>query len=282
MVRYALRLLMACASVVFCGTSCKEKIHPTGTDTVETVIISDSLEADSLEELISEEPISKAVDELFDDFFFNFAGNRKMQMKRICFPLTVIENGQKRKVSKGQWKMERFFMPQGFYTLILDNRKQLELSKDTSIHHVVVEKILLEEKRVKKYNFDRRNGCWMLTSVDDDGIINHHNASFLTFYERFATDSAFRMQSLHNPILFTGPDPDDDFNMLTGEISPEQWPVVGPGELPQKELYNIIYGQQYTGSRQKIFLIRGVANGLEVELTFNYNEEKWELTALTE
>ena len=33
-------------------------------------------------------------------------------------------------------------------------------------------------------------------------------------------------------------------------------------------IYNILYGQKYTESNKKIFVIRGIANGQETELTF--------------
>ena len=56
-------------------------------------IDSSSEAPDSTEKVISETPMPKAADELFDDFFFNFAANKKLQFKRIVFPLTV-NNGK--------------------------------------------------------------------------------------------------------------------------------------------------------------------------------------------
>lgn len=279
----AIIILIACMSMMLWTTGCTDKKKAVDADTTAvTDTIADTTAVDSLEDLIDDAPISKAVDELFDDFFFNFAGNSKLQMKRIVFPLPVINDGQTVQISKSQWQMERFFMPQGFYTLILDNRKQLNLSKDTSINHVVVEKINLEEQRVKKYNFDRKNGEWMLTSIDNSAMVQNNNSSFLKFYQRFATDSAFQKKSLSNPIAFTGPDPDDDFETITGDLLPEQWPDVGPTDLPGDLIYNIIYGQEYKESTQKIFLLRGIANGQELQMTFKAIGGEWKLTGLVE
>lgn len=279
----AIILLIACLSMMLWTTGCTDKKKAVAADSTSvTDTIADTTAVDSLEDLIDDVPVSKAVDELFDDFFFNFAGNRKLQMKRIQFPLTVVNDGHAVKISKSQWKMERFFMPQGFYTLILDNRKQLNLSKDTSINHVVVEQINLEEQRVKKYNFDRKNGEWMLTSVNNSAMVQNNNSSFLKFYQRFATDSAFQMKSLNNPIAFTGPDPDDDFETISGDLLPEQWPDVGPTDLPGDLIYNIIYGQEYKESTQKIFLLRGIANGQELQMTFKAIGGEWKLTGLVE
>ena len=40
---------------------------------------------DSTEQLIEETPMPKAADELFDDFVFNFAANRKLQKSRFIY-----------------------------------------------------------------------------------------------------------------------------------------------------------------------------------------------------
>ena len=240
----------------------------------------DTQTVDSAEKLIAETPMPKAADELFDDFVFNFAANRKLQMKRIQFPLPVYSGTKLTKtIEKRQWRMEHFFMRQDYYTLIFDNQKQMNLVKDTTVSHVVIEKVYFNRNTVKQYVFDRINGQWMMTSIANKGISGSNNASFLKFYGSFATDSAFQAQHLHNPVKFVGPDPDDDFSTMTGDIEPETWPAFAP-QLPSGMIYNIIYGQKYTASNQKIFVIRGIANGLETELTFRREHGVWMLTKL--
>jgi hypothetical protein len=120
------------------------------------------------------------------------------------------------------------------------------------------------------------------TMLLNTAMVNNMNASFLKFYQEFATDSAFQMKSLSNPISFVGPDPDDDFNTLKGDLLPEQWDVVGPTDLPNGLIYNIIYGQKYTESSQKVFLLRGIANGQELEMTFQKKDDEWKLVKLVE
>lgn len=241
----------------------------------------DTTAADTLEQLITEQPMPKAADELFDDFIFNFAANRKLQFKRIKFPLRVVNGKSEKMVVKSQWKMEHFFMNQGYYTLIFDNRRQMKIVKDTSINHVVVEKIYLKRKKVKQYIFNRINGEWNLVEVNTGAMYQNNNASFLDFYQKFATDSAFQTRHLDSPIHFSGPDPDDDFSTMTGDIEPETWPAFAP-ELPANFIYNIIYGQQYTQSNKKILVMRGIANGMEMELTFVRKGKAWKLTRLSE
>ena len=271
-----------CVLTMMWTTGCTDK-KPVTADTtaVDSSRIADTTTVDTMNQLISEQPMPKAADELFDDFIFNFAANRKLQMSRIKFPLKVVDGENVAYLKKQQWQMEHFFMEQGYYTLIFDNAKQMDVVKDTSINNVVIEKVYLTDGKVQKYMFDRLGGKWMLTSVQTNAMVHNTNASFLAFYQRFATDQDFQIESLNNPVMFTGPDPDDDFSTMTGEIAPETWPAFAP-ELPSGFIYNIMYGQKYSEGNQKIFVMRGIANGMEMELTFKRLDGKWKLTSLSE
>ncbi len=265
----------------FSTTGCVDKKSAKAIDTtVVDTAVADTQAVDSAEKLIEETPMPKAADELFDDFVFNFAANRKLQMKRVQFPLPVYRNEKLvKQIARKHWRMEHFFMRQDYYTLIFDNYKQMNLVKDTTIAHVVVEKVFYRKQVVQQFVFDRIQGLWMMTSINYKSMYQNQNASFLKFYGKFATDSVFQSEHLHNPVKFVGPDPDDDFSTMTGDIEPETWPAFAP-ELPHGMIYNILYGQQYTESNQKIFVIRGIANGLETELTFRRIGGKWMLTKL--
>lgn len=272
-------VVITIVTMMLTTTGCADK-KASGADSTMTDS-TDTTAADTLEQLITEQPMPKAADELFDDFIFNFAANKKLQMKRIKFPLKVVNGKTEKMLEKGQWKMEHFFMNQGYYTLIFDNRKQMKLVKDTSINNVVVEKIYLKKKKVKQYIFNRINGQWMLVEVNMGAMYQNNNASFLNFYQKFATDSTYQAHHLNSPIHFNGPDPDDDFSTMSGDILPETWPAFAT-ELPSGFIYNIMYGQKYTQSNQKILVMRGIANGMEMELTFVRRGKKWLLTRLSE
>lgn len=270
-------LTVVCFTSVGCSDKKPAQVHDsTSVDSV----VADTQTVDSTEKLIEETPMPKAADELFDDFVFNFAANRKLQMKRVHFPLPVYHNDKLVKsIGKRAWKMEHFFMHQDYYTLIFDNQKQMNLVKDTAIDHVVVEKVFYAKKKVQQFLFNRINGEWMMTSINYKPMYSNMNASFLKFYGHFATDSAFQAKHLHNPVKFVGPDPDDDFSTMSGDIEPETWPAFAP-QLPHGMIYNIIYGQKYAESNQKIFVIRGIANGMEAILTFKRIHGKWMLIKL--
>lgn len=270
-------LTVVCFTSVGCSDKKPAQVHDsTSVDSV----VADTQTVDSTEKLIEETPMPKAADELFDDFVFNFAANRKLQMKRVHFPLPVYHNDKLVKsIGKRAWKMEHFFMHQDYYTLIFDNQKQMNLVKDTAINRVVVEKVFYAKKTVQQFLFNRINGEWMMTSINYKPMYSNMNASFLKFYGHFATDSTFQAEHLHNPVKFVGPDPDDDFSTMSGDIEPETWPAFAP-QLPHGMIYNIIYGQKYAESNQKIFVIRGIANGMETILTFKRIHGKWMLIKL--
>ena len=243
--------------------------------------IKDTAACDTMEMLISETPMPKAADELFDDFFFNYAANRKLQLKRTTWPLPVMTNGKMTDIAKNQWKTEHFFMHQGFYTLILNNERDMRAVKDTAVNTARVEKIFLSKHYVRQFVFNRNNGLWMLDSIVNKPLAHSVNASFLSFYHRFATDSTFQCNSVSDIVQFSGPDPDDDFSTMEGVLTPETWPAFAP-ELPSSTLYNVIYGEPKQGGNQKILIFRGISNGFEMELTFKRTGGKWLLTKLSE
>ena len=274
-------MLAVLTIVCFTSVGCTDKKPAPAVDsTAADTAVADTQAMDSTEKLIEETPMPKAADELFDDFLFNFAASRKLQMERIHFPLAVYRNDKlKKHIAKRHWKMEHFFMRQDYYTLIFDNHKQMNLMKDTTIDHVVIEKVFYSRKVVQQFLFNRINGQWMMTSINNKPMYQNMNSSFLKFYGSFATDTAFQSRHLHNPVKFTGPDPDDDFSTMTDAIGPETWPAFAP-QLPHGMIYNIIYGQKYTESSQKIFVIRGIANGMETRLTFKRIGGRWQLMKL--
>lgn len=271
--RWALVALAACFAVAGCSDKRPPREQAPQSD---SVVVADTLSPE--DSVIAEQPMPKTADELFDDFFFNFAANRKLQLRRTLFPLPVTREGKVvKRIQRKNWQMEHFFMRQDYYTLIFDDKRQMELVKDTGVAHVTVEKIFFKTKTVEQFEFNRIRGQFMLTAIHFKPMYENKNASFLKFYEHFAADSAFQVASMNDEVTFTSPDPDDDFENQTGVILPEQWPFFKPAIIPSGTIYNILYGQTYRESTQKIFVIRGIANGLEIELTFRRKDGHWKL-----
>ena len=264
--------------MLFVPTGCNDRKPRTVDSTASDTAVRDTSAADSAENLIEATPMPKAADELFDDFVFNFAANRKLQRRRIVFPLPVYRDGKVvKKIAENKWEMERFFMRQEYYTLIFDNARQMNLVKDTTISHVVIEKIFSHKNLIQQYLFNKIKGKWMLTSMNYMSLAQNKNADFLKFYNKFATDTAFQVRSMAREVQFSAPDPNDDFAQISGVMMPQQWPDFKPGLIPNGTLYNIIYGQKYTDAGRKLFVIRGIANGLEIELSFRKVGGQWKL-----
>lgn len=246
-----------------------------------TVVTADSLAAsDASDDLLANLPMPKAADELFDDFLYNFAANRKLQMERIAFPLKKVNGNKVETIDKPQWRMERYFMRQQYYTLLFDSERHMEVVKDTSVNHAVVEMIYFNTGAIIQHVFNRLRGVWMLTEIQTIPISASNNASFLEFYSRFSTDTEFQEESLAESIQFEGPDPDDDFARMEGVITPDTWEAFAP-ELPKRMIYNIIYGKPRPEGNRKVFVLRGIANGMELEMTFQRKGGEWRLYKLT-
>lgn len=276
------RCFIALSAIMLLMFSCTGK-KAGQTDEVPTDSVADSSEVavtDTMELLITETPMPRAADAMFDDFIFNFVANKKLQKERTVFPLRTTEGDKTTNMNKEQWKMERLFMRQGYYTLLFSDEEQMSLMKDTAVSQAIVEKIQLKKNRVVNYRFFRVKGAWMMTSINVTPISENANASFLNFYQKFVTDSVFQLESINETVQFVGPDPDDDFAMMEGVITPDTWEAFAPA-LPVKVLYNIVYGKPKATNKEMIFLMKGVANGLEVELRFKKVGNKWLLMKMT-
>jgi hypothetical protein len=61
-----------------------------------------------------------------------------------------------------------------------------------------------------------------------------------------------------------------------GFIDVDQWFEFAP-ELPRDVLTNIRYGQEYADLRRVIMQMRGISNGLQIELSFVREGDSWRL-----
>nr|WP_314698606.1 DUF4348 domain-containing protein [uncultured Prevotella sp.] len=236
-------------------------------DTVDSV--------DSATEVIAATPMPKAADQLFDDFFFNFIANKKLQLNRITFPLPIINGTKTTELTRGKWKMDYFFRKQGYYTLILDNEKQMKLSKSTDLDSVIVEKIHLKKGMIEQYWFDHQDGSWKLNQIKKIPFGESYNASFYTFLSSFFAKNG--KGCIKSPLAYTGPDPNgEETNVVNTTIPTDEWSSFLP-ELPKDMIYNILYGQKYSESNRKIVTFRGLSNGVETQLVFKLNGKEWRL-----
>ena len=275
-----LLIMCVCVAMVAVTTGCTSK-KVDADDSINT----DSTEADeadtvdsvdSATEVIAATPMPKAADQLFDDFFFNFIANKKLQRKRIVFPLPVENNGKVTKqIARNQWKMDYFFRPKGYYTLIFDNEDQAEYAKSTKLDTVIVEKINLTQKKVEQYCFDHQDGKWKMNKINNIGFAQKYNASFLEFLSKFLANNG--RGSIKDPLPYVGIDPSGETtNKVNTTIPASEWSTYLP-EVPKNNIYNILYGQKYGESKKKILVFRGLSNGIETQLEFKNRGKSWRL-----
>ncbi len=250
-------------------------------------ITADTLNIDSLEQLYGNNVMPVAADELFDDFFFNFAASSKLQKQRICFPLKVMRDGKEQQLEQAQWRTNHFYLQQGYCTGVFANEDDEQIINDTTIRQAAVQHINMKEKTVANYHFLKLKGAWMLHNITYTSIDNIANADFLNFYAHFATDTKFQKASLHAPVETTVPDPDSDFGTISGTFYPEQWLTFKPSVMPESDMYNVVYNTDGIKKDKKLlphnsmrFVIRGIANGLSTTMLFKKNKNKWQLVSI--
>ncbi|WP_288152495.1 DUF4348 domain-containing protein [uncultured Prevotella sp.] len=264
-------------------TGCKnEKPAVNADSTVLDTEVTDTTDSDTMAEIIAETPMPKAADQLFDDFFFNFIASPKVQKARIKWPLPIVTYTDKQEhtvlMKKNQWKMDKFFRKQGYYTLIFDNEKQMSAAKSTKLDTVVVEKIKLREGSVTQYWFDHQNGKWEMNQIRNISFQDSKNASFLTFLQKFFTADGRGM--IKDPLPYHGADPNgEETNIITTTIPASDWSTYLP-TVPGDVIYNILYGQKYGEGKTKILDFKGLANGLETQLIFKKQKGDWHLVKI--
>lgn len=248
-------------------------------------IASETLNIDSLEQLYASDVTPLAADQLFDDFFFNYAASGKLQKERTCFPLKVITDGREETIEADSWQTDHFYLSDGYCTGVFYNENDVEVVNDTSSLQASVQRIYLQTGKVDNYYFVRLKGAWMLTALTHTTVDKIQNADFLAFYCRFASNGATQYRYLHSPVNTTVPDPDNDFGVLSGTFYPEQWASFKPAMMPENVVYNIVYNSNglthtsHTANQATAyFLIRGVANGLSTSMQFIKKASSWQLT----
>ena len=194
---YGIISVVLLASLTSCGNKGGQATEEVPADSV----LTDSLRNDSLQAIVEDYPMPKAADELFDDFVYNFVVNRKLQMERTRFPLPCEKDGKTVQLTKEQWKPERFFMRQGYYTLLFDSEKHMEVVKDTSINHAVVEKISLSSTVCVVHGCLLRNVPFLSSRISMHRSLRSITSLLLTRLSRLAVWQ--RLFSLWAPILTT-------------------------------------------------------------------------------
>lgn len=247
-------------------------------DSIELLIRNDSI-AGLRDE--GEDKIPLSVDGSFADFIYSFSRDAVMQKSRIDFPLTCIKSDKKSYINANEWKFDPIFSHMDTYTIIHTIDNDTDAEEDTSAVTAQLEWILLKERLIKRYSFNRLQGFWKLYGIDYS-VLNEIDSivggeEFYHFYSRFANDSVFQAARVANPLKFVTFDPDDEFRMLETTLEDGQWFAFAP-LLPSDTLTNVVYGQAIPSkSNLRILELKGNGNGFNNALYFKRKNGQWRL-----
>ncbi|MBO7582147.1 MAG: DUF4348 domain-containing protein [Bacteroidaceae bacterium] len=271
--------LVIAAAIVGLLVSCKDKKMSNAFD------VEDDLEEDSIEafvgdtlHLFQEEEPPAAVDELFDDFFYNFIDDSHFQGQRIAYPLPYKEGEDNERLTKEEWTRFDHFKNQEVLAVLYEREQDYALSKDTSMQHVGVEWIGLRNNEVEKFHFNRVNGKWMLTEIDKKKREDIPNGHFLDFYAHFISDSIYQRESLADPIKVILTSDDGEEEPQEEHLTADEWfEMKNSLPLPTHELVNVDYGQACISQNKKTLLLQGISNGMQMKFKFNKEDGGWKL-----
>lgn len=275
------RLIIGCCLLmlmVSCGGG-KKKTDPFATLTEQ--IDSIKVHPDSIQDstVVVEEQVPAAADESFADFFYNFASDEAFQRTRVVFPFSLYKGKQVTRIQKEDWKFDPLFSREPAYTVLFDKEEDMEIEKDTSLHSVQVDWIFLTDRRIKRYYFQRKKDSWFLEAINVEKLPDEEDGKedFYTFYERFARDSVFQQERLHDPLKFVTADPEDEFQILETTLEQGQWFAFRP-PMMKGRMTNVHYGQpENMRSDYKVVEFKGFGNGFSNTLYFERYGGEWRL-----
>lgn len=259
--------------------SCKDKKMTNVFDT------EDEPEEDSVEAFIGDtlhlfdeiEPPA-AVDELFDDFLYNFIDDAHFQGQRIVYPLPCKTGDEEEKLTQQEWQQYDHFKNQELLSVIYEREQDFVLSKDTSMQSVTVEWIGLKSDEVEKFHFNRVENKWMLTEIDKKHRSEIPNGDFLNFYARFVTDSTYQRGALAEPVKVILTSEDGEEEPQEEHLNADEWFEMRQSlPLPTDAIVNVNYGQASISQNRKILMLQGLGNGMQMKFKFNKQDDGWKL-----
>jgi hypothetical protein len=243
--------------------------------------LNEAKDADSLSS--AEATTEEEKDGAFDDFIYNFTSDHALQMRRIKFPLPIVDGDKRSVVSKNEWEHEDLFTSEEYYTLLFDSEEEMDQGDDMNITAASVEWLYPSSGTQKQYIFGRKSGKWTLDSISVHPISDAVTAEFIEFYSKFATDSLYQASHISPRLTFVTTDPDDDFSVIETTLDLNQWFAFSPS-LPADKLSNICYGNNIDGknnaqpTNKKILMLKGMGNGLSNVFYFRIRPRGgWEL-----
>lgn len=272
----ALIMLSACGG----GKGEKSNVADSLTDSLKDTI--PPVPQDTEDPVMANVKVPKAADGVFYDFINAFCLSSKYQKQRIAFPLKLIANGKTRLIEERNWHFSRLHYNQEVYTVFFPNYQAMSLEKDEKIKKVTVQWFDAKKGLASYYNFDKKEGQWMLTSINEHAWEEDADADFLSFYHNFASDADFRTQHLAETIIYDGVDPanDDEFEaepVKNVKIPASQWSDDMIPVLPADKFSNIDFGQRFSSDGERMVSVETPSSGFTCRLYFRKDGQSWQL-----
>lgn len=275
MSRYFILLAVLLLCISACNNNGAERNETVSNDSV--FVDSACSELDTLQ-LFDEEVLPESADELFNDFFYNFASDVKFQSQRKAYYMNNHVGDSVLRVRSDQLDGYTHSLASDCYSIIYEREEDLAFLKDTTLTEVVVERIDLDGEHIEHYNFNRIEGKWMLTGIGKNDIGFNPNSDFLDFYKSFSSDSTYRRNSINEPLKFVLTGNDDDVEDDMQELTSDEWMAVSSDlPLPSNVMINIDYGQTIISKNSKFLLVEGISNGLFLTYRFMKIDGEWNL-----
>lgn len=246
----------------------------------------DSLYADSIEllsltdtlELFEEEVLPKSADELFNDFFYNYASDGNFRKMRTTYKYDSAAGDSVLASSMSSNAAFRELTVKDFYAVVYEREEELVFQKDTSLSEVIVERMDLDAGIVEQFDFRRYDGTWVMQDVTSTTVDDTPNSDFLAFYTSFSADSVGRFDNIAEPLKFVMTAEDDEGEDEIVEMGVDEWKEISSDfPLPSHEIINVNYGQTCISNNNKLLLVVGISNGLSLKYRFMKQDGRWML-----
>lgn len=226
--------------------------------------------------------IKKKAERLFD-FYYSFAYNKKFQIERIKFPLTIEENDKKYQVNKLEWKQDSLFTNLEYITFIYNSHSQtFEYDKDNG-DKAIFSWIYPLKGEQKDYYFIRETDKWYLLKVSTHTFENSNPETFIPFLQKFMSDSAFQKSRIKFPLetLFLEGTEDGDYKEKTENTNSNDWKFISLYDKA-KSITNFSdsWDSKINEKDKMLLYIGGVENGINIKYFFTKIDEKWYLTKM--
>ena len=207
------------------------------------------------------QPLSPALDGVFNDFLFAYLHSRTLRRERTAHPLRLEHTTRPTEMlEEFDPEFELGFLSGEYFTTLYGNARQMQSEDEEEMEEdsiVSLQRINLNDGTIRNFQFLREQGRWMLDAIREATFEDDDLGNFLSFYAQFCTDSLFQTQSIADPLQVIIRDTEDEEGSIDGIIDADQWQTFC-SEVPSGIISNIRKGQSYGG--QKIILRKSGKN----------------------